>query len=297
MDSLPIALAVAAGMLAVVNPCGFALLPAYASFLVMGDEPDRAAAIRRAMAFAAAMTAGFSVVFGGFGLLLSVSLSAGAIQRYLPWFTAFLGLVLLGLGIWLLTGRALPGLRFAVRGPQLTRSAGSMTLFGAVYAIASLSCTITPFLITVVASFRTGTVAGGVLVFAAYAAGMGLVVTAVSLAVALARTALVTRLRGLAPRISRISGGLLLVAGAYVAYYGWYEIRVLRDGAVDDPVIGVGEAVQRWLSRSIDTIGVWGVGAVVIALAVGAVLVGWVFRRRRVVAGAAEDEAGVEEAN
>ncbi len=39
MDGIPVGLALAAGTLAVVNPCGFALLPAYASLLVLGDAP------------------------------------------------------------------------------------------------------------------------------------------------------------------------------------------------------------------------------------------------------------------
>lgn len=33
-----VTLAIAAGMLAAVNPCGFALLPAYLSVLVLGDD-------------------------------------------------------------------------------------------------------------------------------------------------------------------------------------------------------------------------------------------------------------------
>jgi hypothetical protein len=42
MGQAPLALALAAGMLAAVNPCGFALLPAYLSLLVVGDtSPSR----------------------------------------------------------------------------------------------------------------------------------------------------------------------------------------------------------------------------------------------------------------
>ncbi|AYY13732.1 cytochrome c biogenesis protein CcdA [Actinobacteria bacterium YIM 96077] len=271
MESLPIALAAAAGMLAVVNPCGFALLPAYASFLVMGDDsPDRPAAVRRALGFAGAMTAGFAAVFGAFGLLLSSVANIGSVQRYLPWFTVVLGVLLLGLGIWLLAGGNIPGMRFGVRGPELTRSLGSMATFGVTYALVSLTCTFVPFLATVVASFRTGSFLGGLAVFGTYALGMGLVVVSVSLAVALAQTTMVTWLRRAGRLVPRLGGGLLLVAGGYVAYYGWYEIRVLRGGAVDDPVIGVGESIQNWMSRSIDAVGVWGfaiVAAVLLALA------------------------------
>jgi cytochrome c biogenesis protein CcdA len=68
----PLALALAAGTLAAVNPCGFALLPAYLSFLVIGDgDPGRGSAVGRALAATAAMTVGFVAVFGVFGLVVA----------------------------------------------------------------------------------------------------------------------------------------------------------------------------------------------------------------------------------
>lgn len=282
MEGLPLGLAVAAGMVAVVNPCGFALLPAYASLLVVGkDSPSRAAAIRRALAFAGAMTAGFVAVFGLFGLVLTLVATASAVQRYLPWFTLVLGVLLVGLGVWLLAGRDLPGLRIAaVKGPELTRSASSMAMFGVAYATASLSCTLAPFLATVVASFRAESLAGGLSVFGAYAVGMGLVVVAVSVAVALAQTAVVTWLRRAGRLVPRIGGALLLVAGGYVAYYGWYEIRVLRGGDPDDPVIGAGESVQRRLADALEALGAAGMAVVVAALLTVALAVAWWARRR-----------------
>lgn len=281
MDGLPLGLAVAAGMIAVVNPCGFALLPAYASLLVVGDDaPSRTVAIGRALALAGAMTAGFVAVFGGFGLLLTAVSNISAVQRYLPWFTLVLGLALLGLGGWLLAGGRLPGLRFAVRGPELTRSASSMAAFGAAYATASLSCTLAPFLATVVASFRTRSVADGTTVFLAYALGMGLVIVAVSLAIALARSAVVTWLRRVGPLVPRIGGGLLAIAGAYVAYYGWYEIDVLRGGGVDDPVISTGQDIQRWLADGLDSLGVTGMITVVGVLLAAALGISQLRHRR-----------------
>ena len=267
MDGVPISLALAAGTLAVVNPCGFALLPAYASLLVLGDEPPRrGAAIGRALAFAGAMTAGFVGVFGVFGLLLAPV--AGAIQERLPWFTVILGLVLVALGSWLVAGRSIPGPKIATGrgGRALTRSAMSMTLFGAAYALASLGCTIGPFLVTVIATFRTGSVAGGVAVFAAYAIGMGLVVGVVSLAVALAREPVVSALRRSGRLVSRLGGLLLVAAGGYVAYYGWYEIRVLRGGGVDDPVIAAAAWIQRWLATWLDRIGAAGAAVILVIL-------------------------------
>lgn len=139
-------------------------------------------------------------------------------MQHLPWFAVVLGLLLVGQGAWLLAGGRVPGLRMASRGRAVDRSLPSVVVFGVAYALASLSCTIAPFLVTVVASFRAESALGGVLVFGAYALGMGLVVGVVSLAVAWARTSPVTRLRRVGPPVSRISGGLLVMVGGYVAY-------------------------------------------------------------------------------
>ena len=272
MDGIPVGLALAAGTLAVVNPCGFALLPAYASLLVLGDEPpQRGAAIGRALGFAGAMTVGFVGVFAVFGLLLASV--AGQIQERLPWFTVIFGLVLVALGGWLAAGRTLPGPRIFTRhGQPLTRSFTSMALFGVAYALASLGCTIGPFLVTVVATFRAGSVAGGIAVFSAYALGMGIVVATVSLAVALAQGTVVSALRRAGRLVSRLGGLLLLASGAYVAYYGWYEIRVLSGGDVDDPVIAAGATAQRWLASGLDRIGVVGAATALVTMLAIAVL-------------------------
>jgi cytochrome c biogenesis protein CcdA len=255
MGDVPWALAAAAGTLAALNPCGFALLPVYLTVLVIGDDqPDRATAVARAMTSTAAIVTGFAAVFGVFGLALAPV--AGLIQARLPWFTVVLGLALVGAGGWLLAGRHLPGVaRLGGHGRPVTRSAGSMVGFGAAYALASLGCTIGPFLAVVVSSFRSGSPAAGVGLFLTYAAGMGLVVGTASVALALARSTLVGRARRLAPALNRAGGVVVAVAGAYVAYYGWYELQVLGGGDVDDPIIDTALHVQGRLSDGVDQLG------------------------------------------
>ncbi|MDT7791602.1 MAG: hypothetical protein QOD59_1038, partial [Mycobacterium sp.] len=76
-------LAFAAGLVAALNPCGFAMLPAYLALVVRGEDVGRRDAVGRAVTATAAMAAGFLAVFGGFGLL---TLSAAStVQRYLPY--------------------------------------------------------------------------------------------------------------------------------------------------------------------------------------------------------------------
>src|ERR1700742_1829397 len=95
--------------------------------------------------------------------------------------------------------------------------------YGVGYAIASLSCTIGPFLAVTGAAFRGGPVVQSLLIYLAYVAGMALVIGVLAVATALASVAVVERARRVLPYVNRISGALLVLAGLYVGYYGVYE--------------------------------------------------------------------------
>jgi cytochrome c biogenesis protein CcdA len=281
-----VSLALGAGMLAAVNPCGFALLPAYLGIFVLDERPGRAAALRRAVRATAAMTLGFAAVFAVFGL--AIMPVASSVTGQLPWFTVVLGLALALAGAWILLGRSLPRLPVPSlgrqgRGPRPpTDSLASMAGFGASYAVASLGCTIAPFLAVVVTAFRAGSAVEGGVLFLAYAAGMGLVVGAAAVAVALARRGLLDRVRRAGAVLPRVAGALLLVAGAYVAWYGAWELRVLHAGAGSDPVVDAAARVQQWLATTVSWLG-WPVFAGVLVALLG---LGLLRRRTQSVAGA-----------
>ncbi|MCI4042418.1 cytochrome c biogenesis protein CcdA [Streptomyces sp. TRM75563] len=277
MSDLPLTLALTAGVLAAVNPCGFALLPAYLSLLVLGDDsPTRGVAVGRALTATASITVGFAALFGIFGL--AIQPLAGQVQEHLPWFTITFGILMAAAGAWLLAGRRLPALTPKVRrAPTVTRSVPSMALFGVAYAIASLGCTIAPFLAIVVSAFRSGSTGEGIILFAAYAVGMGLIVGVASLTVALTRSTAVSHLRRAGALAPRIGGGLLLLVGFYVAYYGWYEIRLQRDPATADAVIDAAGTAQRVLADTLDAVG----PAALAGLLASLLLAAWAIRRRR----------------
>lgn len=274
MDTSGLLLAFSAGLVAAVNPCGFALLPAYLSLLVVGDDsPTRSRALVRAVTTSAVMTLAFVGVFLVFGLVISPVASSA--QRHLPWVTLGLGLALAGAGVWLLLGGRVPGLSLAVRGTRVRRGFVPVLLYGAGYAAASLTCTVAPFLAVVVSAFRAGSTGSGLLLFVAYAAGMGTVVATAAVAVALARASLVTRMRRTGPFAARVTGGLLVLVGAYVAWYGWWEIRVLGGEVTDDRVVDTALRVQSVVSGLVDRGGL-GWLAIALALLVG-LLVAWVW--------------------
>ncbi|WP_328474702.1 cytochrome c biogenesis protein CcdA [Actinoplanes sp. NBC_00393] len=264
MDDIPLALA--AGLLAAFNPCGFAMLPSFLAVLV-----SRRGGIGRALRLTAAMTAGFVTVFGAAGLVISVATSP--IQRHLPWATVVIGGVLVVLGAWLLSGRDLdvPLPRLTVGSP-----AGSFLAlygYGASYAIASLSCTIAPFLAVTGLVSRSGSIVDGLAAFVAYGLGMGLVVGTLAMLAAVARDSVVRRSRSVLPYISRASGALLLLAGSYVVYYGWYEIRLLDGGSADDPIVGALTDLQGTVTNWLTAAGIWWIaGAFAMTIAVAVVL-------------------------
>lgn len=244
MIEAPLALALASGMVAAVNPCGFAMLPAYVTFFLghEGDRvPSRGESVARAIPVALAVSLGFVVVFGVVGIALRPISST--VQEYAPWATIVIGLGLALLGVAMVAGKELK-----VRVPVLDRGGrtgglGSMFLFGVSYAIASLTCTIGIFIANIVNAFSRTDFVSGVAVLLAYAAGMGLVITALTVAIALARDSVVRFLRSGMRHANRVAAVLMVVMGLYVAWYGVFSLRVRND-----PGTGAGpvDRVEQW---------------------------------------------------
>ena len=258
MDQDAVGLAFGAGLVAALNPCGFAMLPAYLALVVRGEGTGASAALGRAIAATAAMAAGFATVFGAFGLL-TVS-AASTVQRYLPFATIVIGIVLVALGIWLLLGRELTALRTGLRKSQWAPTArlGSMFGYGISYAVASLSCTIAPFLAVTGAAFAAVRLPAALSVYLAYAAGFTLVVGVLAVAAALSSAAVADRMRRIIPYVNRISGVLLLAVGLYVAYYGLYEVRLFTaNGSPDDSVIAAAGRLQGTIAGWVHRHGAW----------------------------------------
>lgn len=271
MIEAPLAIAFATGMLATVNPCGFAMLPAYLGFFLGLEGNDRGvqASVARSLGVGLSVSAGFLAVFSVVGLAI-YHLSA-SIDRYTPWATMIIGAVLVVLGIAMLRGYEpvvqLPKLN---RGGR-ERTGQSMFVFGVSYAIASISCALPLFTSAVAGTFRRENLLSSLAVFVAYSLGMTLVLLALTVSMGMARQSIVKGLRRALPYVTRVSGALLVVAGAYLAHYGWYEMRV-RDGEgtdswAVDTVTGWSSSIARW----VDSVGSTRLG-LLLALALLAVL-------------------------
>ncbi|WP_310785511.1 cytochrome c biogenesis CcdA family protein [Mycobacterium sp. Z3061] len=280
MNHALIGLAFAAGLVAALNPCGFAMLPAYLLLVVRGRQSaSPLSAAGRALAATLGMALGFMTVFGVFGVLTIAA--ASTVQRYLPYVTVVIGVALTVLGAWLLTGRELTGP--APFGPRWAPTArlGSFYGYGVSYAIASLSCTVGPFLAVTGAGLRSGSALDGVAVYGAYIAGLTLVVGALAILTAAARSTVVARMRAVLPFVNRLSGVLLILVGAYVSYYGVYEVRLFGANAnPEDAVIAAAGRLQGTVAGWVHSHGAWP-WVFVLAIALVGALAGTWRRRRR----------------
>ncbi|MCU1455472.1 MAG: cytochrome c biosis protein transrane region [Acidimicrobiales bacterium] len=278
MIDAPLTLAFTAGMVAAVNPCGFAMLPAYLSYFLgierTGDDAPPAVGVVRALVVGGVVSAGFAVLFGVAGALISwTSLS---VTRASPWITVVIGMVLVAAGAAFILGweprLAVPHLG---RGGH-DRGLWSMFGFGLSYAVASLSCTLGPFSVVVTQTFSRSSVIAGIATFMAYALGMAVLLIALTVALATARQGLLRGLRRSLPYVQRAAGAIMVLMGGYLAWYGIVEIRTTsRRGSVPqgsapvDAVSSLSSDITGWVTR----VGAVRIGLVLALLVVAVVLV------------------------
>jgi cytochrome c-type biogenesis protein len=233
---VPLGLAFGAGVLSALNPCGFALLPAYVSYAVeqqvsaASEQPSGWQHLLRGGLLGLPLAAGFLLVFlvaGG-----ALALGGRLLVHLFPWLAILVGAGLVLLGGWtLFTGRApeIPGLgavatKLGRTTPEMQAEASPLALhaawiFGVGYGLSSLGCTLPVFLLVVGTTITAGGVGSAALVLASYAAGMTLVLLAVTLAATqlgdLLRSAVFPLLRWVMP----VASLFLIAAGGYIVVY------------------------------------------------------------------------------
>lgn len=268
-----LALAFAAGMLAPVNPCGFALLPAWIT-ASLGETDSSALPVRlsRALRSGAALALGFAGTLVAAGLI--VSAGARALISAAPTLGLATGVLLLLFGAIMLTGRSLSlKLRIPIGARQAAGppSAWRMVLFGVGYAVASLSCTFGVLLAVIGQAQAVASIAGLFAVFAAYASGSAAVLILVAVTTGAAGAALTGKITALARHGTRITAAVLVVSGAYLAWY-WYPAAT---GGPASAARGGGlatwsAAATAWIQGHSNLVAV---SAVVVVLAVSAAAV------------------------
>lgn len=243
-------LAFGAGLLAPVNPCGFGLLPGFLAYTIGGTRNGRGEAnlldrmiggLRAGIAF----TVGFTGTFAALGLLLALGLRA--LTGFIPWLTLVLGAILTVAGVAMVFGWQLPLRLPATSGRTPREHPRGLVALGAGYALASASCSLTVLVAVITQAVASTSLAGVLLVFAAYAAGSAVLLLALATFAGAANGFITRYVNRLLPHLPRVAGAVLAVSGAYLIVY-WLPALLGNGVPGNNLVTGLVTVSAAWLS-------------------------------------------------
>ena len=222
--------AFSAGVVSAVNPCGFAMLPAYLG-LYMSTSIYEKDSTHYGKMILKGLFIGCCVGLGVLSLFLFVGLITGFalnfIRSIMEWVGLLLGVGLITIGIWLMNGgRLYTGLTARIGqsiGNPTQISLKGFFLFGVSYGVASLSCTLPIFLSVVGINLNGSSIYDSMMQFALYGAGMGAMILFVTLSMAILKGVIIRYIKLALPYVERIGFFLVVLSGMYIVFY-WMTI-------------------------------------------------------------------------
>ncbi|WP_020500952.1 cytochrome c biogenesis CcdA family protein [Sciscionella marina] len=241
-----LALALGAGLLAPINPCGFAVLPAFLAYVLGSEQEPRGTAVRvlGGLRAGAALTVGFAGTFTVLGVLLALGMRS--LVGVVPWLAVLVGAVLAVVGLAMLAGWQL-SVRLPTGSAAPKRGRRGLVAFGAGYAVASASCTLAVLLAVITQALASSNLAGVLVVFAAYAAGSATLLLTLSVGAAFASDLLTRVVRRVLPYASRIAGAVLVLSGGYLVAY-WLPPLLTGGNPSQSVLTTVTAALSQWIS-------------------------------------------------
>jgi cytochrome c biogenesis protein CcdA len=227
------------GVLAAVNPCGFVLLPAYLLYFLGIDSNNQQAPVRRALVVSAAVSSGFLLVFIIIGTISR--LFTQWIELNAKYAGLLIGLALVVMGFAMLAGWKPSFITPTIAG-QRDRSLRAMFVFGIAYAVASIGCTIGFLTTAIFGSIGVHGFASGVISIVLYGAGMALLVSTLTVTLAVAKGGLLRVLRNGLRYMDKLAAGFIVLTGLYLSWY-WYVAISERTSAGN-----VTSNVENWQS-------------------------------------------------
>lgn len=230
-----------AGAIATVNPCGFALLPAwFAREMAAHEDHPAVERLIRAMGSGGLVSLGFVSIF----VVAGASMAVGSewIGSALPWIGMTLGLTLALIGISWIASIRLPRIP-VVEGCRRISSRYGAFGFGLSYGVASISCTLPVFMsVAGLSIFLESEVS--LVGFLAYLAGAAAVLTLVAVGGTLVGSALLKLIQGRAGLLRRTAGALTLLAGLYITLY-WGRLFLDNASWADEIAYSIGGYASR----------------------------------------------------
>lgn len=250
------------------------MLPNYLLYFLGVDDNDQSSrsSIQHSLRIGLSVSGGFLVVFLVVGVISRVFTQW--IEQNAKYAALVIGVALVVAGIKMFSGWK-PGFLTPKSTHSLDRTTKSMFVYGLLYAIASIGCTIGFLTTAIFGSFSTHGVISGIVSVVLYGLGMSLLVTALTVSLGLARRGLVTSIRGVLPYITRASALLTVLTGLYLTWYWFVAITERRSLG---PLASRVESAQTRLTTLLQDVGARGLGVILGGIIITALLYG---RQRR----------------
>jgi cytochrome c biogenesis protein CcdA len=261
------------GVMAAVNPCGFVLLPTYLVYYLgtelNREDENKTTTLRRGLSVGIAVSSGFVGLFLVVGIISRAFTTV--ISENAKYAALVIGIGLVAMGIAMLFGWKLPIAQPDVS-IQRKRTTWNMFLFGIVYAIASIGCTIGLLISVILGSINRHGFVSGVISIVLYGLGMGLLVTSLTVALAFARVGLVSTIKKSFKWFDKITAIFVVLTGLYLS---WYWLGAITDRGTD----GVTSRVERWQTKVVQFLQDAGVYPLLIVFCLVIATAGLVIRR------------------
>ncbi len=209
------------GVLAAVNPCGFVLLPTYLVFFLGTREETELTTserMRRALVVSSGISIGFLAIFFVIGVISR--LFTQWIELNAKYASLAIGVVLVIGGVRMMSGWT-PKFAMPQIGGVQTKTFRATVVYGVAYAVASIGCTIGFLTTAVFGSIALHGFISGVFSILLYGLGMAMLVTALTVSLAFAKTGIVTVIKNRLHIIQRLGAILVTLTGIYLVLY-WY---------------------------------------------------------------------------
>jgi cytochrome c-type biogenesis protein len=230
------------GVLAAVNPCGFVLLPTYLIFFLgTREEPNLKTGerLRRALVVSSGISIGFLAIFFVIGVISR--LFTQWIELNAKYASLAIGIVLVIGGARMLTGWT-PKFALPQIGGVQTKTFRATVIYGVAYAIASIGCTIGFLTTAVFGSIALHGFISGVLNILLYGLGMAMLVTALTVSLAFAKTGILTIVRNQLHLVQRLGAIFVTLTGIYLVFYWYAAISETRSASFVT-------RIERWQTR------------------------------------------------
>ena len=224
-------IAFSAGLVAVFNPCGFALLSVYMSYFLQEKDIDKFISIPKKLyestLISTTVTIGFVIVFFLFGLLISGGFYT--LKSIFSYVGILISIILLAYGFYVLSG----GMIYFSKLSKLSNSINSSNekslklyfYYGISYGLTSLSCSL-PIFMSIVFSFsKTSSINLLFKDFLLFSMGAWMSLIIVSLALFFIKTFL-EKIKMFFKIYNFLASIILIVSGSYLILYWISEFKI-----------------------------------------------------------------------